>query len=96
MNKQAYRAGILAALLFAGAIAGVLPAFAEEDKVENGTANRADEGREGGGEDDHSSPIGGISGLILYGVIAAVLGTIGYTAYKIFVGRKKSSVPAHS
>ena len=73
-NKQAYLAGILVALLLAGAVAGVLPAFADED--------------------DESAAIGGLSGLILYGVIAAVLGTIGYTAYKVFAGRKKGSVPA--
>lgn len=95
MNKQVYLAGILAAFLLAGAGTRVMSAFAagDEDRVEDRATNRADQGREDG-EDDNSAAIGGLSGLILYGAIAAVLGTIGYTAYKIFAGRKKGSVPA--
>lgn len=108
----------------AGAVAGVLPAFADEDENEEEdlAVNRADDGRGGeesegtgssggveresesgereGGEefeddDSEGAALGsGLSGLVLYGVIAAVVGTISYTAYKIFAGRKKASVPA--
>lgn len=87
MTKQAYLAGIMVALLLAGATATVLPAFAgDEEGEKGGTTDRF------GGEDDDSAGVGGLSGLILFGVIAAVIGTVGYTAYKIFVSRKKGSV----
>lgn len=101
MNNQVYMAGILAAFLLAGVFAGVVPAFADdEDEGEDGALERAGEGREVEGEDseeDGASAIGsGLPGMILYGVIAAVVGTIGYTAYKIFTSRKKASVPTRS
>jgi hypothetical protein len=109
MNKQVFLAvGVLSAFLLTGAaVVGIRPAYAEEDeKRGEGTSGTVETGREntiGGGEfgddDDDSERAsigGGLSGLILYGVIAAVVGTIGYTAYKIFVSRKKTSVQARS
>ena len=41
-------------------------------------------------DDDERGAVEGLSGLVLYGVIAAVVGTIGYTGYKIFANRKKA------
>lgn len=72
-----------------------------------GSSSGGERGEEfGAGEEENedseegASVGGGLLGLILYGVIAAVIGTIGYTAYKIFiVSRKKapsSSVPSRS
>lgn len=120
MNKQqVVLAGILAAFLLAGAVAGtggagkgLAKAFAEDGGENNevgregaaaaagneGNGEREGAGeREGGGEESEGAAIGGgLSGLILYGVIAAVVGTIGYTAYKIFASRRRSSVQARS
>jgi hypothetical protein len=103
MNKSIYVAGIVAAFLLAGAITGIAPAFADEDDdEENGEEERDREGSSIGLEgendgdesededDDERGAVGGLSGLVLYGVIAAVVGTIGYTGYKIFVSRKKA------
>lgn len=62
-----------------------------------GAGERESEGEFGEDDDSEGAALGGgLSGLILYGVIAAVVGTIGYTAYRIFAGRKRSSVPARS
>ncbi|MEO9294319.1 MAG: hypothetical protein ABI347_01820 [Nitrososphaera sp.] len=97
MNKNVYLAGVLAAFLLAGAaVAGAMPVFADDDKDEDngareGSSSSSSLEREGDhGDDDERGGVGGLSGLILYGVIAAVVGTIGYTAYKIFVARKKA------
>lgn len=104
MNKRTYYlAGIVSAFLLAGAVAGVAPVFADEnddDNEETGERNREESSiglaDESGGDefededDDEQGGVGGLSGLILYGVIAAVVGTIGYTGYKIFAGRKKA------
>lgn len=88
MNKSVYLAGILAAFLLAGTVAAVVPAFAEE----NGEREAGEREQGESGDDSEGGAIDGVSGLVLYGVIAAVLGTIGYTAYKIFAGRKKTTV----
>lgn len=93
MDKSMYLSGVLAALLLAGVAAAVAPAFAEDDEEnERGGAFGLGAGEEERGEsdDDSGSSVGGLSGLILYGVIAAVLGTIAYTGYKVFVSRKKA------
>ena len=98
MNKSIYLAGIMAAFLLAGTAIGVAaPVFAEESDAKNkGEDDSASEGssqgltgeQEEGGE--NGAGVGGLSGLILYAVIAAVVGTIAYTGYKIFASRKRA------
>ena len=96
MDKNVYLAGIVAAFLLAGAVAGVVPAFADDDDEDEdngareGSSSSDREGDRDDDDDDERGGVGGFSGLMLYGVIAAVVGTIGYTAYKIFVARKKA------
>ena len=104
MNKSMYYlAGIVAAFLLMGAVAGVAPVFADEDGDDEeeargrdreessiGLAGESDEDESEEEDDDERGEVEGLSGLVLYGVIAAVVGTIGYTGYKIFANRKKA------
>ena len=104
MNKSMYYlVGIVAAFLLVGAITGVAPVFADEDsdgeeeagerdrgESSIGLAGEGDENESEEEDDDERGAVGGLSGLVLYGVIAAVVGTIAYTGYKTFANRKKA------
>ena len=104
MNKSMYYlVGIVAAFLLVGPITGVPPLFADQDSDGEEEAGERDRGESSIGlagegdedeseeeDDDERGAVEGLSGLVLYGVIAAVVGTIGYTGYKIFANRKKA------
>ena len=91
---------MLIPLLVLLAIAIPVSSYADEDEFED---EYEDDDREGFGimerererehqDDDEGIPLGSDTGnIILYGTIAAIIASIGYTAFKIISTKRKSN-----
>jgi len=81
-------------LLLAVAIT-TLPVFADEDDDDDeriGLGEREDDERE---DDDDDERIGlgtGVSDMVLYVTIAAIVGTIGYTGFRIISAKRPKMI----